>query len=428
MYVRTCKMDQVQTLLREQHQIHAKIASGIALEESLNEIVCAVSRLRPGATGIILLAHDTGEILIRSHSPHIAAAVASAIRVNGRCNQPAGFSDAHFYCSTPAICRDVLIDDGCPAAWRELCIAHKIRAFCSSPILDGERTAAGSVMLCFDRAQEADPWDQYVARYASSIAGVAVAQERMARALRQQAEKFRQSEELAVVGRLSASIAHEINNPLTAVVNLLYLLSQEDSLSESAQSYVRTAQSELRRVSQITTETLKFYKQRRMTERCSVAEIIQGLLSLYKVRLEQARVSLQFREYPAAPILCHAGELRQVFANLLTNALDALAPGGGLVRVKVRSGTVWKRGVPGVRITIADNGQGMDRATRGRIYEALFTTKNAVGTGLGLWISSEIVNKHGGTIFVRSQSGRGTAFTIALPEDGPQESAAVPKS
>jgi signal transduction histidine kinase len=233
---------------------------------------------------------------------------------------------------------------------------------------------------------------------------------------------MRQSEELAVVGRLAASIAHEINNPLSAIANLLYLLSQEDSLSESGQNYVTTAQSELQRVSQITTQTLKFYRQRSANERCSIAEIIQGLLSLYRVRLDQAHVEIQLTEAPAEPVFCHAGELRQVFANLLTNALDALTPtGGGFIRVKIRPGTVWKRGVPGVRVTIADNGQGMDAATRRRIYEALFTTKSTVGTGLGLWITAEIVNKHGGTIYVRSQPGRGTAFIIALPRDGPEK-------
>ena len=411
-------MDRLQALLREQHKIHEMVAAGSALEDTVKAIIASMSRLRSGATGVILLADENGEIFIQAHSPETGSALANAIRGNGQSTPPIGVSGAALYSNEPVMSSDVQNDDRWPPPWREVCIAHNILAFCSSPVPDGGGQASGAVMLCFDQVHEADEWDKHVARYASSVAWVAVAHERTTRALRLQAEKVRQSEELAVVGRLSASIAHEINNPLSAIANVLYLLSQDSNLSRSAQSYVATAESELRRVSQITTQTLKFYRQRNATERCSVAEIIQGLLSLYRVRSEQAHVSIEFQETPAESILCHAGELRQVFANLLTNALDALAQTGGHIRVKVRPGMVWKKGLPGVRVTIADNGQGMDAATRARIYEALFTTKSAVGTGLGLWISSEIVNKHGGTIYVRSQLGYGTAFTIALPTDG----------
>lgn len=397
------------------------IAAGNAFEENLKAIARSISRLRPGATGVILLVDEAGEILIQSNSSEVVSSLLSAIRGDGKSIPAIDVGSFAAYNGVPVICSDIPNDDRWPPAWCKLCAAHNIGAFCSSPIDSGWKTP-GSVMLCFDQVHEIDEWEQHVVHYASSITGIAIAQERNVRALRLQAERARQSEELAVVGRLSASIAHEINNPLSAIANLLYLLLQDRTLSESAQSYVTTAQSELHRVSQITTQTLKFYRQRSTTERCSVGEIIQGLLSLYRIRLEQAHVSIYFKEAPAEPILCHAGELRQVFANLLTNALDALAKTGGFIRVRVRPSTVWKRGVPGVRITIADNGQGMDTATRARIYEALFTTKSTMGTGLGLWITAELVNKHGGTIYVRSQMGRGTAFTVVLPTDGPQAS------
>ena len=406
-------MTRLQSLIQEQHAILDLVVAGGAQDQGLNRLAVAVSHLLPHARALIILA-DRGGIPARGYSGDLDFSLVRAIQ-----EKQGGIANFVFT-RHPRSSRDLASSNQWPAAWRDLCLSNGIQACHITPIEDPEGEIAGSLMLCFDRQHEPEDWERQVALFSAGIAAMIISRERMELALRLRDEQVRNLEELAVVGRLSASIAHEINNPLTSVTNLLYLLSQDGSLSPKAQSYVETAQSELQRAAQISAQTLKFYRRRASLERCSVADLVRGLLTLYRPRLEQAKVSVRFEDTPAQPILCNAGELRQVFANLLTNALDALAQRNGFIRVRIRPGRVWKRALPGVRITIADNGQGMDPAIRARIYDALFTTKEAAGTGLGLWVSAGIVNKHGGTIFVRSQPGKGTAFSIALPTDRAQ--------
>jgi hypothetical protein len=130
---------------------------------------------------------------------------------------------------------------------------------------------------------------------------------------------------------------------------------------------------------EISTQTLRFYRQRSAADRCAIGEIVRSLLQLYSNRLVQSKVAVRLEEKPAEPLVCYAGELRQVFANLITNAIDAMKSGGGILRVRVKPGTVWSTGLPGVRVTIADTGMGMDSLTKARMYEAFFTTKRATG-------------------------------------------------
>lgn len=240
----------------------------------------------------------------------------------------------------------------------------------------------------------------------------AVAKEDLLRA----ADALRQSEKLAVVGRLASSIAHEINNPLEAVVNLLFLA--ESTLPDSeARGYVRQAQAEVSRITTITQQTLKFHRHRLKATETQLCEVIDGVLTLFRGRLTVAGLSVECRYRTRRSILALEGDLRQVFANLIGNAIDASGPNGRIV-VRLRDSKDAITGSPGVRVTIADTGHGMHPETRKRIFEAFFTTKDSSGTGLGLWVTAGILKGHGAAVLVRSsqhQRSHGTVFSVFFP-------------
>jgi PAS domain S-box-containing protein len=229
-----------------------------------------------------------------------------------------------------------------------------------------------------------------------------------------------ESEKLAVVGRLAASIAHEINNPLESITNLLYLARHNQDLA-SVKQFLGMAESELARVSQIATQTLRFHRQSSRPTPTRMYDLLDNTLALYQGRISNAGIKLEKQYLPTPPVTCFADEMRQVFVNLISNAVDATAPGGRII-VRKRERKDWRAGTQGVRITLADTGIGMGPATRKRIFEAFFTTKGNTGTGLGLWVSHGIIEKHGGKITVRSRQGpkhHGTVFSVFIPYDNP---------
>jgi signal transduction histidine kinase len=252
-------------------------------------------------------------------------------------------------------------------------------------------------------------------------------------------ERLRRTEKLAATGRLAASIAHEINNPLEAVTNLLYLLHQQPLDPQSA-SYAEMAQQEIARVSQIAQQTLRFYRQSSRPTVVNPSEMLDSIVDLHQGRIFTANVEVTRRYREGADLLAFGGEIRQVFANLVGNALDAMPQGGRLI-LSIRPSCAWKatgdRQISGVRISVADTGVGMSRAVRRRIFDAFFTTKEATGTGLGLWVSSELIAKHRGSIRVRSrvrhgaepveanertpEAPSGTVFMLFLPFEGVAE-------
>ena len=239
-------------------------------------------------------------------------------------------------------------------------------------------------------------------------------------------EKLRQTEKLAATGRLAASVAHEINNPLEAVTNLLFILEHHQPIDEQTLGFVRSAQAELARVAHITQQTLRFYRQSVSRSLTNLPEVLDQIVQLYQPRMKAANIAVRKSYRDNAELVCFGGELRQTFANLIVNAIDAM-PRGGTLTLRVRRGTSTAadgRLRTGVCVCVADTGSGMSRATQRRIFEAFFTTKDATGTGLGLWVSEEIVRKHEGTIQVRSRQGAhsGTCFRIFLPEYQVEES------
>ena len=234
-----------------------------------------------------------------------------------------------------------------------------------------------------------------------------------------------ESEKLATVGQLASSIAHEISDPLEAVMNLLFLATESEDVTEARQ-YAVQAQAEINYVAQITTQMLHFRKQGAQPVPTRVTEIIGSVLTLYKAKLAQARVRVHLITEDAPDLLCYPGEIRQVFANIIRNAMEAM-PKGGDLRVRVRPGTHWTTGCRGVRITVADTGQGIPAGVRAKIYEPFFTTKGSSGTGLGLWVTSKILQKHRGCMFVRSSNNpkdSWTAFSIVFPCTGAEGEAA----
>jgi PAS domain S-box-containing protein len=240
-------------------------------------------------------------------------------------------------------------------------------------------------------------------------------------------EALRKTEKLAATGRLAASIAHEINNPLEAITNLLFLLRNYCGLDDSALNYVAMAEHEAKRIAEITQQTLRFYRQSTLPTRANMGELLDSVLSLYQGRLNTLNIQVQ-RDYDAEmDLFCFAGELRQVFANLVSNAIDASSAGGRLL-VRARRSRNWNDPAQtGVRFTLADTGTGMEPAVRERVFEAFFTTKEVTGTGLGLWVSHEIILKHRGLVHVRSRTAQpdasaptrasGTVFQLFIPDD-----------
>lgn len=235
-------------------------------------------------------------------------------------------------------------------------------------------------------------------------------------------EALRKTEKLAATGRLAASIAHEINNPLEAITNLLYLLSTHSKLDDGARSYVDMAIHEVRRISEITQQTLRFYRQSTLPAKANCGELLDSVLSLHQGRLRNRGIQVEKKYDSDTELYCFAGELRQVFANLIGNAIDAMQDGGRLA-LRARRSREWKgTGRTGIRIQVADTGDGMTPEVQRHIFEPFFTTKEAIGTGLGLWVSSEIVVKHKGTIRVRSRAakfgaGHGTIFELFFPHE-----------
>jgi signal transduction histidine kinase len=229
---------------------------------------------------------------------------------------------------------------------------------------------------------------------------------------------LRENQKLITIGRLAASIAHEINNPLESITNLLFLLGQEKNLTPAVQNYLSLAQRELERVAQISRQTLNFSRETSGPVRAHIDQLFEEVLSLYSRRIMEKNLRVE-REYDCpVEAVVYPGEMRQVLSNLITNAVEASSRHGRL-RVRVRCTRDWNDpGVCGVRVSVADNGSGIPADVQRRLGEPFFTTKGQRGTGLGLWVTRSIVERYGGEIQLRSSvdpNRHGTVFSIFLP-------------
>jgi PAS domain S-box-containing protein len=230
-------------------------------------------------------------------------------------------------------------------------------------------------------------------------------------------EALRETEKLAAMGRVAGIIAHEINNPLAAITNTLYLVRNHPSLDDTARHFADVAEQELQRVSHITRQTLSFYRESKQPIAVNITDLLNDVLELQERVLNSSHIAVQ-RKYSLSPVVQgFPVELRQVFLNLVGNAIQAM-PGGGSLRVYVREATDWIGQRRGVFISIVDTGIGIRPEDSKRLFQPFFSTKSTKGTGLGLWISKGIVQKYDGMLTCRSyrtQRGCATCFRVFLP-------------
>jgi PAS domain S-box-containing protein len=275
-------------------------------------------------------------------------------------------------------------------------------------------------LLMLDRKGEEFPVEMNAApilNEASGLAGTMIVFRDISQR-RQTEQTLRATERLNQAGRLSATIAHEIRNPLDTVTNLIYLLQHDSNSGTMARQYLEMASEELSRITQITGQLLTFHREARHPIEVSIPEVLESVLTVFAPQIRKGNITVGKRFETEAPIRGFPGELRQVFSNLVGNAIDAM-PHGGRMILSVREGS--RSDDPrrkGVRTTIIDNGQGIPVGVKRNLFAPFYTTKGEKGTGLGLWVSRGIVEKHEGTIHVISsvREGRsGTAFSVFLP-------------
>jgi PAS domain S-box-containing protein len=226
------------------------------------------------------------------------------------------------------------------------------------------------------------------------------------------------AERLASVGRLAATVAHEINNPLEALTNLIYLAKRGASKGADVVRYLAAAEEELDRVSHLAKQTLGFYRETSSVSTVRVGSMITSLLPVFTSRMRNKGIDL-INEIKGDPeVQAIPGEIRQVIANLISNSIDAV-DSGGRIRIRATAISEWNgNGREGVRLTVADSGSGIPDKVRARLFEPFFTTKQEIGTGLGLWVCKTIVDKHRGKIRVKScttPEKSWTVFSIFLP-------------
>lgn len=229
-------------------------------------------------------------------------------------------------------------------------------------------------------------------------------------------DALRRNERLATAGRLTAAIAHEIKNPLEALTNLVYLARRDEA---GRDGYLQMAEQEIGRLDAIAQQALGFVREGASPERLDAGRILEEVVQLYLRKLQNKKVTLVQQSGNDLEIMGYPGELRQLFSNLILNAMDAMKDGGRL-RLRVVRAREWSNGRrEGVRITLADTGSGIREADLPHIFEPFYTTKKETGTGLGLWLAYGIVQKHSGWIKVASRTvpgTSGTVFAVFLPE------------
>jgi PAS domain S-box-containing protein len=225
-----------------------------------------------------------------------------------------------------------------------------------------------------------------------------------------------ESEKLGATSRMAAAIAHEINNPLEAVTNLAYLLSTDATISEGGKHLAGLMLGEIGRMSDLTRQSLAFFREAVKPSRFDVREMVDTLIHLNQPLLEQKTIDVTQDAAGSGAVFGSPGEIRQVFANLFRNSIDAVEP-GGRIHIRVRATASGA-----TRILIADNGVGISPEIRRRLFQPFVTSKGSAGNGLGLWVSRGIVIKNRGKMLIRTNSSptrHGTAFLLEFPEHSP---------
>lgn len=238
--------------------------------------------------------------------------------------------------------------------------------------------------------------------------------------IRENEQRLQEMEKMAAAGRLAWSLAHEINNPLSAVMNVLYLLETLPALDAIARDYISIGATEIARVARIVQQMLSYHRIGAELHEIDVSDLVNESLRLHAERLQRSGINVKHKIRPGCFVLGISDEIRQVIDNLLQNAAEAM-PQGGQMTVSVSQRSNWSRPrQEGIFLTVADSGPGIPKKVRSHIFEPFFTTKPVKGTGLGLWVTRGIVSKYGGTIRMRSSNAEGksgTMFWVFLPSN-----------
>lgn len=224
-----------------------------------------------------------------------------------------------------------------------------------------------------------------------------------------------QAEKMAAAGRMAATIAHEVNNPLESVINLIYLAQANADDPAQVRTYLKTAESEVARVSHLAKQTLGFYREHGSPVQASISNLVQEAIVVYQRKCEEAGIAIETALHSSRILMMRRGEMMQVISNLIANAIYAMPTGGVL---SIATEDVEVRNVSGVSLTVSDTGVGIPRENLARIFEAFFTTRTSIGTGIGLFVVKQFVEGHHGTIQVESctdAGAHGTRMHIFLP-------------
>ncbi len=403
-----------EALLRRQREVLEFIINDAPLSAVLENLMRAVEEHSlQGVLASVLLLDEEGR-LRHGAAPSLPPDYIRAIDglkigpLSGSCGTAA-------FRAQPVMVYDILADP-LWTEYRALAAAAGLRACWSVPILSKHGKCLGTFAMYYREPRRPSAADWELVALVTRTASIAIEKARVEEERRAKDEALRRSEKLGAAGRLAASIAHEINNPLEAVTNLLFLARHDPSASAKVVEYLAMADQELQRVSHIARQTLGFYRDSSAPSTFNLSDAINDVVRLHAKKIAARSIRVETRLDDPGEITAFVGEVRQVISNLITNAIDASPPGGRVVVHVSRAQTHAQP--PPVRLTVADQGSGIPPEHLERIFEPFFTTKKHSGTGLGLWVSKSIVEKHGGVIRLRSsvRPGRaGTAVSVTLP-------------
>jgi signal transduction histidine kinase len=404
------------SLLQTQRELLASIAEGTELAKILGSLAATVQQHSSnGAVVSILLLENEGKRLRHAVLSDLPPAYARMVEEIGVGPQ-VGCCGAAAFNKQPVFVGDIL-DHPNWNSYREAALLSGMRACWSTPILSQDQGVLGTFAVYYRHPYPDISEDTQIIDLCINTAAVAIQKARLEQQRQETEQALRRTETLAAAGRLAATVAHEINNPLEAITNLIYLANTDPAAPESIRRLLTMADEEIARVSHIAHRTVGFYRDNSHPAVVDLSEVVDDVLLLYAPKFSSRSLRLEKQIEIGVKIWGAEGEVRQVVSNLISNAIDACDSGKCIaVRVAARS----RSGVAGGLILVSDTGCGIPAEIRTRVFDPFFTTKRDVGTGLGLWVSKGITEKHGGALRFRSSVNpgwHGTVFSLFLPRD-----------
>jgi signal transduction histidine kinase len=385
--------------LRRLHELSTRL-SWLDLDRLMHEILSAVAELQKTNMGLLSLCNETADEL------HVGASVGFSQEFLSKVGSVPAGAGACGTClerGERVIVEDTESDPAF-ASYRDAARLAGFRAVHSTPLIDRAGKLLGVLSVHFRQPHRPSERDIRLTELYARLVVTAIENARLSGALIQ-------AEKLAATGRLAATVAHEINNPLEAVTNYIYLAKRHPGLPDSVNRHLDYADQELTRVGRIAQQTLGFYRDNSGPVKVDLGKAAEDVLTIYERKLHHKALRVVREIQPGLTLLTLEGELKQAISNLIANAIDACAD-GGVIRVRARAFTTSG---PRIRFTVADNGSGIAPKVREKLFTPFFTTKEQVGTGLGLWTTRNLLEKQGGSIRVRSVEGVGTVVSLSLP-------------